>query len=442
MQRRTWIGGVLGLALCSLAQGAPPERKTNFVVILCDDLGYGDLACFGHPTIQTPNLDKMASDGCRFTQCYSASPVCSPSRAGLFTGGNPNRYNIRDWIKEDSGIFLPTSAPTIAKLLKSAGYQTAHVGKWHLSSKMGSSEPTPSDHGFDYWFATQNNALPTHHDPINFVRNGTSTGPIEGWSSRIIVDEAIDWLKQAGDKPFFLWVCLHAPHEVVATPEEYLKLYSSQSDPTIQQYFGCVSMLDAEVGRLLATLDASGKRDDTLVLFTSDNGPEGLLRYPKAIHSHGSAKPMREQKLSMFEGGYRVPGIVRWPSKARAGSVISEAVCGLDVLPTLSEIAGVALPKDGPFDGASFLPVFDGKPVARSVPLYWQYDRATSKPLTMSLLDVGGWKLIADEKFEKPSLYRLTNDIGETKDLAAAEPERVKDLVAKMKERRTTINTP
>ena len=219
------------------------------------------------------------------------APVCSPSRAALFSGRNPNRLGVRDWIDQGSGIHLPRSTVTVAQRLKAAGYTTCLSGKWHLNSQFNGREPTPGDFGFDHWFATQNNTK--HQNPTNFVRNGKRAGPLEGHASVLVVDEAISFIDKAGDRPFAVFVTFHAPHEQIETPEAYSSMYADVPDPTTRDYYGSVSLVDHEVGRLLAALDDRGLRERTLVLFTSDNGPEGLRRYASAIHSHGSAGPLR-----------------------------------------------------------------------------------------------------------------------------------------------------
>jgi arylsulfatase A len=445
---RCWRTGLFVLTLSVLLSAISPTRaaekveqaaRPNLVYILCDDLGYGDLGCFASPVIKTPHLDHLAASGMKLTHCYAASPVCSPSRAGILTGRIPNRYGIRDWIPANSGIYLPRSEVTVAKLLRATGYRTGHVGKWHLNSTMDGSEPTPGNHGFDHWFATQNNASPSHENPVNFVRNRKPVGPLVGNSSTLIMDEAIRFLHAGKDQPFVLFVWFHAPHEPVATPEAFTRLYADIDDPTKRIYYGSVSLVDHEVGRLLKELDELKLRDNTFLMFTSDNGPETLRRYKGAERSHGSPGPLRGMKLHVHEGGYRVPGIVSWPGHTRPGQVCAEPVCGLDVLPTLCELAGVKPPADRAFDGASMLPIFDGKPVARATPLYWQYDRAISTPWKVTLRQ-GSWKLLADGKLEKFALYNLEEDVAEAKDWAARQPERVQAMAAEMRRLHREIN--
>jgi arylsulfatase A len=395
--------------------------------MLCDDLGYGDLGCFGHPRIKTPEIDRLARDGLKLTCLYAGAPVCSPSRGALFSGRNPNRLGIRDWIPLDSGIHLPRSTVTVAQRLKQAGYTTCLSGKWHLNSRFDGREPTPGDFGFDHWFATQNNTK--HQDPLNFVRNGKRVGPLKGHASALVVDEAIGFIEKAGNRPFAVFVTFHAPHEQIETPEAYTSQYADVPDPTTRDYYGSVSLVDHEVGRLLDALDARGLREQTLVLFTSDNGPEGLRRYPKAIHSHGSAGPLRGQKLSMFEGGLRVPGVVRWPGRVKAGTECAEPVVFYDILPTLCAVAGVAPGVTS--DGVNLLPILDGRSVERPVPLHWQYDKAQEGPWRIAVRR-GPWKLLADADRKQFALYDVANDIAEKQDRAANRPEIVKQLRAEL----------
>jgi arylsulfatase A len=420
---------ILAAAFVCLAPADP--AKPNIIVVVADDMGYGDLGCYGHPRIKTPALDRMASEGVRFTSFYSGAPICSPSRAALLTGRTPYRVGIRDWIQQDSGVYLPRSEVTIPQLLRKAGYTTGLSGKWHLNSKFNGSEPTPGDFGFDHWFATQNNAA--HIDPTNFVRNGKKVGPLKGADSSLIVDDALRFIAGAGDKPFALFVTFHAPHEQVAAPEKYTAMYSDVDDPTKRDYYGSVSLVDAEVGRILADLDARGLRERTLVLFTSDNGPQKLLGYPKAIHSHGSSGPLRGHKLSMYEGGYREPAILRWPGHARPGTESAEAVCFTDLLPTLCAVAGVAPPTDRTLDGVNVLPVLEGRPVDRPRPLFWQFDFAQEGPWTLALRR-GPWKLLADANREHFALYNLVDDVAERHDRAVERSDLVRELRSELEQ--------
>jgi len=427
---------VCGLVVFSLSEGRTAEpSRTNFVIILCDDLGYGDLGCFGHPHIQTRHLDKLASEGWRLTDCYAAAPVCSPSRAGMLTGRIPNRMGIYDWIPERSPMHLKSGEITIAALLKQVGYQTCHVGKWHCNGHFNSTEqPQPSDHGFDHWFSTQNNAAPSHKNPVNFVRNGQQVGPLEGYSSQIIVDESIRWLGERDkSRPFLLLVWLHSPHEPVATANPFVAPYASVAQtPQQAEYFGNVTQLDHEVGRLLKSLDDDHLAENTFVYFSSDNGPETLNRYKGSERSYGSPNPLRGMKLHMYEGGIRVPGIIRWPGHTKPAQTVNEPVVSYDLLPTLCAISGAKPPADRPLDGTSLLPLFDRGTVTRTKPIYWQYDRAIGGKNRVAIRS-GDWKLLANDDLSTFELYNLQNDIAETQNLAASEPSRLSEMATQLR---------
>ena len=433
---RCWLTGsgcfALLFGLVAHAAGANP---TNFVIVLCDDLGYGDIGCFGHPHIKTPHLDQLAADGLRLTDCYAAAPVCSPSRSGLLTGRIPNRLGVYDWIPANSPMHLRASEVTVAALLQRSGYQTCHMGKWHCNGHFNSSEqPQPNDHGFDHWFSTQNNAAPSHHNPVNFVRNGQRVGPLAGYSSQIIVDEALSWLgRRDKSKPFLLMVWLHSPHEPIATGSVFTDKYSTIAQtPQQAEYFGNVTQLDHEVGRLLKSLDDNQLREDTLVFFSSDNGPETLNRYKGSERSYGSPSPLRGMKLHLYEGGIRVPGILRWPRRVKAGQTVAEPVASYDLLPTLCAIADVAPPTDRALDGINLTPLLEGRPTPRNQPLYWQYDRAIGGDMRVALRD-GDWKVLANADLTRFELYNVRTDISEKQDLADSHPARLNELSAKLK---------
>ena len=427
--------------VCGDQDASPAQTpRPNVVVVLADDLGYGDLACYGHPRIQTPNLDRFAAHGLKLTSCYAAAANCSPSRTGLMTGRTPFRVGVYNWIPMLSPVHVSRSEITVATLLRNAGYDTAHVGKWHLNGDFNRpSQPQPWDHGFSHWFSTQNNALPNHRDPDNFVRNGLPVGPLEGYAADLVADEAARWLtaRQNDSRPFFLFVCFHEPHEPIASAKRFTDLYPSD-DPSLSAHHGNVTQMDAAFGRIIQTLDELKLRDDTFVFFTSDNGPAIT-----SIHPHGSAGPLRDKKGAVYEGGVRVPGIIQWPGHIKPGTVSDEPVSGVDVLPTLCELAGVAAPGDRKLDGESFVPVLNGKPIERRQPLYWQFNRSRSEP-KVAIRD-GQWKLLARLTGPplKPSggiapgemesmksadltgfeLYNLDEDIAEQHDVQAAHPE-------------------
>jgi arylsulfatase A len=423
-----FVTAFLIIASTTFAQSPP-----NVVIMLADDLGYGDLSSFGHPIIKTPNLDRLASEGMKLTDCYAAAPVCSPSRAGMLTGRTPNRVGIYDWIPQGSPMHVRAEEVTIAELLRTRGYDTCISGKYHCNGVFNDRrQPQPGDQGFDHWFCTQNNAGPTHKNPRNFVRNGKAAGPLEGYSSTIIVEEAITWLRGRQDsaRPFLLLVWFHSPHEIVATAESFREMYAGKGTADQIEYYGNVTQMDHEAGRLLSYLDEAKLRDNTLVMFSSDNGPETLDRYPTANHSHGSPGPLRGMKLHLYEGGLRVPGILRFPGRIKPGQTSREPVSFVDVLPTLCALSGAPLPNDRTLDGTSWLPLFEGKPLNRTKPLYWQYDKSISAPKVA--VRKGDWKLLAATNADgRPAdfeLYDLSADVAEKTDLAPSNLGKLDEL--------------
>lgn len=414
-----------GDALCAA------EKAPNIVIFLADDLGYGDLACYGNSVIKTPNLDAFAKQGMRLTQCYSASAVCSPSRSAILTGRTPYRNGVFTWIPENRSPYLRTSEITSARLLKENGYATAHVGKWHLNGYFNQpNHPQPSDHGFDYWYSTQNNAAPSHKNPNNFVRNGQAVGELAGYSALLVADEAIRWLKDGRDssKPFFLCVWTHEPHLPIESDPQYQTPYEGIENPDIRQHHGNVTQLDAAFGKLMWALDEMKLGDDTFVVFTADNGPEGNGDNGR---TRGSTGGLRGRKRDVYEGGIRVPGIVRWPGKVRPGTTSDMPVIGSDLFPTVLSIAGVTLPSDRVIDGGNLLPLLtQGKGVERSRPLYWRC--AIARTPIKTAMRIGDWKVVATEDLGRMELYDLKNDPLEKTDLAAANPGKFAEMKSEL----------
>jgi iduronate 2-sulfatase len=423
MQRVQVLAHLLLVALTT-GQLAAAERP-NVVLFLADDLGYGELGCYGNAAAITPNLDRFAAEGLKFTDCHSASSVCSPSRSSLLTGRTPFRNGVFTWIPEDSPIHLRTSEIALPKLLRAAGYDTCHVGKWHLNGMFNSPEqPQPDAHGYDWWLATQNNAAPSHAFPTNFVRNGEAIGKVDDYSAPFIAGEAVRWLEQKrdADKPFFLAVWTHEPHYPIASAERYQELHEAIADPRERTYRANVSQLDDAFGTVMKALDKLGVAENTLVFFTSDNGPEGAGNKGPG---RGLAGPLRGRKRSMYEGGHRVPGIVRWPGKIEPGSTSDLPVIGSDFFPTVLAATGLEPPPGVTIDGANLLPALAGGAVERSVPLYWRWDGKVA-------WREGPWKIVVDESLEKPELYDLSADMAETTNLAAREPERLSAMLQRL----------
>jgi len=440
---------LLGLILA--AAPAAPAAPPNVVLIVADDLGYGDLGSYGHPVIKTPALDRLASEGMRLTSYYAASPLCSPSRASLLTGRVHLRTGIASWIPPDSDVQLGPRELTLAALLKRRGYRTAMFGKWHLNGGLDVARHTqPGDHGFDTWLALHAWAEPHQRNPTNFFRDGRPAGEIKGFAAQIVVDEALAWLeRQTPGAPFLLYLPLAEPHGTIASPDWFNALYSGftrgRPDPFPNlgrppdnladrgpgEYYANVSHMDFQVGRLLEGLDAMGLRDDTLVVFTSDNGPvTSDWRHWWEVNLYGSTGGYRGRKADLYEGGVRVPAVVRWPGQVAAGSVSDTPVIGYDLLPTLGAITGYPQPDDRPIDGEDVSAVLRGGGHARRQPLYWEFD--DDQGFRYALRD-GDFKLIADASLSRVRLYDLRRDRFEVDDRASREPERVAALLAKLR---------
>jgi arylsulfatase A len=424
---------ILGLATlcCWFGIASAAEKQPNIVIFLADDLGYGDLGCYGHEIIKTPNLDAFAKQGVRLTQCYAASAVCSPSRSAILTGRTPYRNGVFTWIPEKREIHLRTSELALPKLLKAVGYETCHVGKWHLNSHFNQpTQPQPNDHGYDHWLATQNNAGPSHENPANFVRNGEPVGKLEGYSSHLIVQEAATWLKEKRDpkKPFLLSVWAHEPHYPIKSAPEFKAQYPDLTDDVQREHHANVTQLDAAFGKLMKTLDDLKLTEDTFVIFTSDNGPEGDgIKTP----GRGSTGGLRGRKRAVYEGGIRVPGIVRWPGKAKAGTTSDSAVIGSDIFVSAVTLGGAKLPMDRVLDGGDLLPALEGKAVERARPMYW---RCVIAPGPMkTAMRIGDWKIVADEPLTKFELFNLKADPQEKDELSATEPAKFAEMQAELK---------
>lgn len=420
-----FLSGILLAA--TLLPCATAADRPNLIVFLADDLGYGDLGCYGHPLIQTPNLDAFAKEGVRLTQCYAASAVCSPSRSAILTGRTPHRNGVYTWIAEGGEVHLRPSEITLPKLLRESGYTTCHSGKWHLNGWFNDPRhPQPGDHGYDWWFATQNNAAPSHENPSNFVRNGAAAGALTGYSAPLVVREAVNWLKEKRDpaKPFFLAVWTHEPHYPIKSAPELKARYASLTDDVQVEHHANVTQMDHAFGELMTALDTQGLRENTFVFFTSDNGPEGDgVKSP----GRGSQGGLRGRKRDLHEGGIRVPGLARWPGHIPPGSVSETPVIGSDLFPTFLAAAGVKAPADRVLDGIDVTAAVSGKirALERPQPLYWRLHMAPNAQYAMR---EGNWKLLADATLTQFELYDLGSDPAESHDLAKEETARLKDL--------------
>ncbi|PHS00460.1 MAG: hypothetical protein COA78_23915 [Blastopirellula sp.] len=361
-------------------------------MLLADDLGWKDISCYGGP-VNTPSIDGLAAQGVRFTDFHSGAAVCSPSRATTLTGRHHIRAGVYSWISDfnQNSHLLPREV-TLAEVLKENGYSTVHLGKWHLGLPTSQrKKPTPADHGFDYWFATGNNAQPSHKNPSNFIRNGKPVGEMQGYACQIVVDEAITWLDKHRDpnQPFFLNIWFHEPHAPIAAPDNIVSNYGELKDPAAI-YSGTIDNTDLAVKRLLKKLAEVDSPENTLIVYASDNGS---YRADRVGHLRGT-------KGSNYEGGIRVPGIFYWPGTITKGTVEAEPAGLVDLLPTVCGLLDIEKPKGVHLDGSDLSPLLtaDKSKFVRHQPLFWLLPAAGP---TVAMRD-GKFCLVAQRDYEFP----------------------------------------
>lgn len=414
---------------CAAAQAAD-ARAPNVVLILADDLGWGDVGFNGRTEWQTPNLDRLASQGTKFTRWYTAGVTCAPSRAALMTG----RYPIHCGVSANNQD-LPAAEVTIAEAMKARGYTTAMFGKWHHGRPRppAKSYVHPMDHGFDEFFGFDD-ATEAHQQYPKELWDGREKKPVTGYANILFTDHAVDFLKRQKDKPFFLYVPYTLTHFRIEAPEEDVapfigKFKEKKADePLNATYAAMVTRLDKEVGRVLAALDELKLTDNTLVLFTSDHGATFEAGNKGTSAYHNSNGPFRGQKRTLWEGGVRVPGIVRWPGQVPAGKTSDEIVHMTDVFPTLLTAAQWPEPALK-LDGHNLLNVWRG--TARSPPrtLFWEwrvegYNQVAAMRGDLKLVITGN---------TSPELYDVVNDPGEMRSLHAEHPKLMKQLQDELK---------
>jgi arylsulfatase A-like enzyme len=418
---RLFLGLFLG-TLLALAPAAAQETPPNFVILFADDLGINDLGCFGRKDQNTPNLDKLAAEGARFTQAYAAASVCSPSRAALMTGQSPARLKITTFLTGRSdrashrvlaapiNLHLPDGVQTIAQLLKPKGYVSAAVGKWHLGGK----GHQPTDHGFDEFFAGK--------------PNPGAESPQGGKGELGQADYAVKFIQKNKAKPFFLYLAFDNPHIPLAAPAKSIEANAKSFHPT---YAAIVESLDAAVGRVMKALEDQGLAKNTFVVFASDNGGVHISELKESPATYNA--PSRAGKGFLYEGGLRTPLIVRYPGRL-ASSVISEPVVLGDLCPTICALAKVAPPATLDFQDISPVLFNNYRPdAAKPRALFWHqphYMNQGGKPA--GVVREGDWKLIEQYEDGSLELYNLAKDPSETTDLAAAEPNRVAALRGKL----------
>ena len=408
-----WFYSFLVAALVSSNLSA--ASRPNIVFILADDLGYGDLSCYGCPDIRTPNLDRLATQGVRLTDFYANGPVCTPTRCGLMTGRYQQRLGGMEWAihPHSDWLGLPEGEKTIAQLMREAGYATAMSGKWHLGHVPAS---RPNRHGFERFFGLLggNHNYFTHQNRFGENDLFLDGKPVErkGYSTDLITDHAVKFLSafRQQRKPFFLYVAYNAPHWPFQGPgDEQIEIKPGSRDwfnGTRETYVSMVERMDAGIGRILKSLADNGLADDTLVVFTSDNGGDKNSRNV----------PLAKQKGTLWEGGIRVPCIVRWSGKLPVGRTSNQVGMTMDFSASFLKLVGADVPRDRPLDGIDLLPILAGDQPTRSRTLFWRRVDALGRKTHRAVRD-GRWKYI-DETDGKQYLYDLSADIGETRNLA------------------------
>lgn len=408
--------------------------KPNVILCMTDDMGWGDTGYNGHTHLKTPNLDDMSQSGIRFDRWYTGAPVCSPTRGSCITGRHPFRYGI---FTANKG-HMKSREITLAEALKTVGYTTGHFGKWHMgtltttvndSNRGGPGSENhyapPWDNGFDTCFSTEAK-VPTW-DPMykegttNFYGTRYWTAPgssvpihdasLQGDDSRVIMDRAIPFIRDAAaqNKPFLAVVWFHTPHSPVIAGASYRAMYSDQSSNK-QHYYGCVTAMDEQVGRLRAELKSLGIADNTMLWFSSDNGPES-----SSIHSRsqGETGGFRERKRSLYEGGVRVPGLLEWPARIKTSRIVDIPCSTLDYFPTVLDILGFQMPdQPEPVDGVSLKTLIEGSMTQRPMPICFQHGSKRS-------INDNRYKLISTNDGGSYELYDIIDDPYENSNIAS-----------------------
>ncbi len=438
MTRRSLLQMAAAAGSGAAAQPAQnARRRPNIVLIYADDLGYGDLGCYGNTTIKTPHIDRLAAEGVRFTDFVVSWPACTPSRSGLLTGRYPQRNGLYDMIRNnevDSGfqfneeayavspemtLGLDVREITVGQAMKKAGYATGIVGKWDSGRAR---RFLPLQRGFDSYYGFANTGIDyyTHERyGVPSMFRGNERVKEQGHATELFRREALRFIDGNRDRPFFLYFAPNAPHmastfdkNAPQVPEEYARMYGATPKDRKAQYHGLVTQLDAAVGAILEELRRHGLEDNTLVIFASDNGGSGP----------GNNGPLRGAKAQMFEGGIRVPMIARWPGRIPKGTVSSEFASTLEFFPTFLAAAGASPPPGVILDGLNLLPVLEGKARSPRKEFFWQRrgDKAAR---------VGQWKWVESEKGN--GLFDLATDLGEKHDLSAGQPDVLRQVKAR-----------
>lgn len=433
MNRRQFLTG--GVAVMSTVPGSAAQSKPNIVFLMLDDLGTFDLGCYGQAHIQTPHIDSIAADGMQFLNAYAGAAVCAPSRAALMSGLHGGHAAVR---ANAGTIPLLEGDTTVASLLKNAGYATGAFGKWGLGDARSSG--VPSKHGFDEFFGYLHQVHAHSYYPDFLWHNDQRIALNKGeYSADVIADQSLEFIRKHRGSPFFLYAAWTLPHGRFEIPD--LGVYSKKKWPEGHKtYAAMVSRADMHIGRVLGLLKNLGLENNTVVVVTSDNGaPAGSDHGYEFFRSNGI---LRGDKGTVYEGGIRIPLLVRWPGRVKAGTVSRYPTAFFDVLPSLAEVAGVQVP--GKVDGISIVPELTRKGQPQRDFLYWEhnvYDQQSGRLREESLLQAvryGRWKAVRTKPGAPLELYDLAQDPGETADIAAKHADVVAKIEAYLRTARTS----
>ncbi len=431
------------LSCCGAFAAEQPAARPNIVVIVIDDFGWADLGCYGSTYYHTPNVDRLAADGMRFTQAYAACPVCSPTRAALMTGRYPARLHLTDYIpgvrnspehkllRAEFHQELPLEEITVAEMLRGAGYATASIGKWHLGGK--GYEPTRQ--GFDIGpGGVDVGSVASHFAPfLDRTREplpGLEEAPKGEFLADRLTSEALKFIETNRERPFFLYLPHYSVHTPIMAPQALIDYYKTLKPTTLQAnptYAAMVENMDQGVGRIVQKLDELKLADNTLVIFTSDNGGLATGEGPSTPATNNA--PLREGKGWLYEGGIRIPLVVRWPTTVARGSTCDDATSSIDLLPTLAELCNLRLTQA--VDGQSIVPLIKQTGHLNREALYWHYPHyAPQGGRPGGAIRAGDFKLIEYYENGRRELYDVVHDISETTNLSGREPQRVEQLAA------------
>jgi N-acetylgalactosamine-6-sulfatase len=434
--RREWLAAAGSVTALSAQRSAQP----NIVLLFADDLGYGDLSSYGAPDVATPNIDSIGKSGVRFTQFYSNAPECTPSRAALLTGkypqrfgglecaigvGNVGRYDEAEWLQKRGELGLPADGSTLPQLLANAGYDTACFGKWHLGYE---EKFLPRRHGFQKYFGILGGGADyfrhVEQSGGKYVFEDEKPVTPEGYLTDLFADKAVNWI--AGRRqPFFLYLPFNAPHSPYQGPGDAAKPLGDWNRGSRATYASMIERMDYQVGRVIEAVRKAGQDGNTIIAFLSDNGGTGV----------GRNAPLRGGKSRVWEGGIRVPCLMRWPGVIKAGSETPQTAANMDLAATFLDVAGARAP--GPIDGISLRPVLMGSTPPMPRDLFWRYKRAGNR---RKAVRSGDWKYMWDDGEE--TLVNLAEDPGESRNLLAASSAQAGRLRSLLRDWEDRVHAP